>query len=327
MKKEGFKEIMLRDILSLGGFNLKHLRTHRKGLGPLEFKHQESLPLLKIHRPGHLEHYFDVIEAGLGQVCRAWDLGNSVVDCLLPASFFEYSFQPENKGFESLAVKLDLGLQEPINKILERQGLEAAFLGSSLSAVIEFLMNQSQKQGWTSENIILIHGSYASLYAVGIRNGRILFFEEEPGLAAIEVDQRIQSLWDCAEPGIIQVKRSEIIFLPVFRQQQFQVPGFLKLQDYFTALASWIAEISKSILVKGEPLQEKRIFLSGGGMAFRNLEFFLQGTLQTEVRRLDEHFFDPILSKMSSISDSTNIFTPLYCHASEVDGDSKLQMD
>jgi len=309
---------MSKNILGLGSFNLKHLEVNSGSSNPLEFKRQESLPLLKVHRTGHLEHYFDVLEAGLGQVRKSWNLGSSILDCLLPPAFFEYSLQSKDPGLEreeSLEVDLDTSLQDLINQLLERQGLEASFLGSSLSAVIELVLNQSKTPKFLGKNMVLIHGSYSNLYAVGVRNGRILLFEEEPGLASIEVDQRIQSLWDCAEPEIVQIKRSEIIFLPVFRTQQFQVPGFLKLQDYFTALASWIAEMSKAMANQGEPTQEKQIFLSGGGLAFRNIEFFLQATLQTEVWRLDEHFFAPILSKMSSLSDSTNVFTPLYCHS------------
>ncbi|MCJ8347820.1 hypothetical protein MJH12_19970, partial [bacterium] len=107
-------------------------------------------------------------------------LKNSVVDCLLPSSFFNYTVRSSDKKqnnycydsksnrYYYLDVNLSKEIQNRINQVFSYSQMEIDYLGSSLICDLQEMLDLSQKD---DHLYLYANLSHSSLYLFTIRKG------------------------------------------------------------------------------------------------------------------------------------------------------------
>ena len=155
------------DILDLGSWSVKLLRV--------KFSDDDMLSceVFQNHHQLHVqpkldfkEHFLDHIAPSLKYLREVSGI-TGPVEVLLPASVFKYSINDKFPGH--LRIELDEGIRDAVNTILEKYGIEAAFLGSGLAAEIEFLRQLPTKD----EPLLLYSVNYSASFFIEISQNHV----------------------------------------------------------------------------------------------------------------------------------------------------------
>ncbi|PCJ19375.1 MAG: hypothetical protein COB02_08290 [Candidatus Cloacimonadota bacterium] len=208
-------------------------------------------------------------------------LKNSVIDCLLPSSFFnyqinisdkkskDYSYDIKTDKYYQFNVHLDQNLQTKTNSLFSLFQIEIDYLGSSLICDLQEVLDISK----TNHQLYFFANlSHSSLYFFTIRNGIILNFSQNEHLCSKNLDSFLN------DEILIENKNpfnEKLLFLPSIHKVQNQVSDFKKLSPYLKKLLSFFHEI---IQEQEDYLKSSvdEIILSGGGFQFKYFNQFIQ---------------------------------------------------
>lgn len=300
---------MTHKLIDLGHSHRKLLVIQKNKKDQIEIVGCDSLPA------SETDNYWDGLIADLPVLKRRWKLGQGPIECLLPAVFFNHESRTVKKDggiWETIEVAIHGSIGHKINRILERHGLEASFLGSSLTSTIEVLRRHSLAN--PKKTLILIVLAFSSTQGVLIQQGHIKKLEASYDCSSRILDTLICSRWPQAAPDLTGIKQNELILLPIYRQEQELVEGFQKLRPYFEGILDFLRNsFDHKILSEKKPQPE--ILLSDGGSLVRNLNCYIQGTLNIPCHRVESAFFNQALENPKGLADLTSIFNPLLAHA------------
>jgi|GEM_PF-1822721 len=306
---------MIRNIIDLGHYQRKFLRIQKKEGAQAQILSSGSLLRSETQTSAS---YWDLLDQQLHQMKKEWNLGKVPLDCLLPASFFEYSLKKSGNadGETRLETSLEPSLGTRLNQLLEHKGMEATFLGSGLTSITEFVLRYSS--GRRDASYLLVILTYSCAYRLLIKEGKILELELSLECRGEALDDLIREKWEKSELPVESLKSDELILLPVYRKEQEMVEGFQRLVPYFHNLLQFLRS-SQVFHQSGKNSQKTEILLSDGGALLRNLSFYLQGILDLPCRVLEPSFFHSSLDNRQDSSDLSIIFNPLLAHSALVD--------
>lgn len=291
------------NVLDLGSWAVKLLRIRFKNNSLidcefLERPHQTSVQ----NRLDFNQNYLNHLPASLQHITEVSGLSGPV-DVLLPASFFEYKISPNTLGH--LQIKLDEGIRQNINRILEKYGLEASFLGSGLAAEIETLRNSKP-----CEPIFLLSMNYSASFFIGLMNGVVTTFSQLNSVSGLELDKLLDDglKIDGCNQKILSWKKDQIILLPVYREIQQRIENFKVLLPFLNHLMACLDQCENSVA-------PSTVWLSGGVSRLRNLEAYLEGTRTNEYQSFCTSFFSEWLENTSLGSDNQNGWASCLAHA------------
>lgn len=235
-------------------------------------------------------------------------LKNTIIDCLLPSSFFSYkvscSDKPLNgyqideksKKFYNFEIDLPLDIQKKINQIFSFSQIEIDYLGSSLTCDLQEALDSSKKD---SDLHLLVNLSHSSLYVFIIQQGIILNYFQNASLCSKNLDSFLfqHKKTQCK----INDKNPLFIFLPSIDVAQTQVKLFQQITPYLKKLLNFLHEI---IHIQEKSLQQSidSIYLSGGGFQFQNFPLFMQQMMQRKVVVFQNNLCNPNQSHLFSPS-------------------------
>lgn len=301
---------MTLKLIDLGHSHRKLLEIRKDKNNQLEIICSDYLPS---SRP---ENYWESLESDLPYLKKKWKLGSGPLECLLPARFFNYALRLENEGVapsKNLETTMEPAIGQRFNQMLERHGLEASFLGSSLTSTIEVLRRYSRAN--PQKPLLLIALTFSSTSAILISQGQIKKLESSSTLSSRMLDHLVRSKWPDSELDLIGLKQNELILLPIYRKEQELVEGFQKLRPYFEDVLDFIriASVTQNSWEQNQPLE---ILLSDGGALLRNLNCYIQGTLDIPCRTIESDFFRLVVENLRGLADLSSIFNPLIAHLS-----------
>ncbi len=227
------------------------------------------------------------------------------IHVLLPSSIFNYNLNSEHD--RNLEINLNENIRQEINSLLANQGLEAAFLGSGISAEIEYLHSKEvQREGAT----FLMSLNYSASYFAEIENGILKSFLQDTSINGMKFDSMMQNTLDFQNSSheILDWKKNKFALLPVYRPMQERLPDFYVVKDFLslinTQLDQW--ESNKPNIT---------IFLSGGVTQLRNLDAYLEGTRTNQYESFCTSFFNEWLENTTLGSDNQNGWSACFAHA------------
>tara|TARA_Y100000589_G_C27179945_1_gene640331 strand:+ start:1248 stop:2213 length:966 start_codon:yes stop_codon:yes gene_type:complete len=227
------------------------------------------------------------------------------IHVLLPSSIFNYNLDSES-GI-NLKIDLNENVRQEINLLLDKQGLEAAFLGSGISAEIEYLRNKKYKR---SNKIFLLSLNYSASYFVEIKNGKLKNFLQDTSINGMKFDSMMQNSFDfqSSTHRVLDWKKNKFALLPVYRPLQLRLPDFSIIKDFLdvvsTQLDQWESNESSTT-----------IFLSGGVTQLRNFDAYLEGTRANQYESFCTSFFNKWLENTTLGSDNQNGWSACFAHA------------
>ncbi len=227
------------------------------------------------------------------------------IHVLLPSSIFNYNLNSEHD--RNLEINLNENIRQEINSLLAKQGLEAAFLGSGISAEIEYLRS---KEFQREDTTFLMSLNYSASYFAEIENGILKNFLQDTSVNGMKFDSMMQRSLNFQNSSheILDWKKNKFALLPVYRPMQERLPDFHVVKDFLSLINTQLDQWENN-----KP--NTTIFLSGGVTQLRNLDAYLEGTRTNQYESFCTSFFNEWLENTTLGSDNQNGWSACFAHA------------
>ncbi|MCO4783384.1 MAG: hypothetical protein KC646_13750 [Candidatus Cloacimonetes bacterium] len=291
----------MNTILDLGTKHIRVLSKDKHGI------HTMGLAL-DMDDSFDLNSYLKSCEKAL-QSKKLSFLKNTIVDCLLPSSFFNYKVEcldqagpntqidKKSQKHFNFEIDLSLDLRNRINKLFSYSQIEIDYLGSSLTCDLQEIIDLSKQD---SDLKLFVNFSHSSLNLAIIRQGVVLDFFQNSSLCSKNFDGFL--LNDLDKPFQIEDDNSYFIFLPSIHIAQKKVKAFQQVSPFLKKLLNNLHEVihTQETLHK-QVIQE--VHLSGGGFQFKYFPQFVEQMLQRRVVSFDNDLND---------KDKNLLYSPLF---------------
>lgn len=271
----------MNTILDLGTKHLRILSSNKLGIQAMGVE-------LKVTDNFDLNTYLKSVEQAL-QTKKLAFLKNTIVDCLLPSSFFTYKVESQDIGavgynldqkskrFYSFEIDLPISIQNKINQVFSFSQIEIDYLGSSLTCDLQEIIDLSKKD---SELHLFVNLSHSSLYVFVIRQGVILELFQNSSLCSKNLDSFLAQYANSTCQ--ISDENPLFIFLPSINDAQTHVKLFQQISPYLKKLLNYLHEIIHT-QEKSQEQSIENIHLSGGGFQLQYFPQFVQQMMQRKV--------------------------------------------
>ena len=250
------------------------------------------------------QNYLNLLPGALQRLIERSGVSGPV-HVLLPSSIFNYNLNSEHDP--NLEINLNENIRQEINNLLAKQGLEAAFLGSGISAEIEYLRSK-EIQG--EDTKFLMSLNYSASYFAEIENGKLKSFLQDTSVNGMKFDSMMQSTLNFQNSSheILDWKKNKFALLPVYRPMQERLPDFYVVKDFLSLISTQLDQWENN-----KP--NTTIFLSGGVTQLRNLDAYLEGTRTNQYESFCTIFFNEWLENTTLGSDNQNGWSACFAHA------------